>query len=182
MTDHDDLADRMIAMATLLARKGAMVTWRVAFGATIITGGAYLLGLAAFGGGVRSFWATVGLVLLALGVGAPLLATFRLQAIPKKSAAMRDELRTLLAGESESRRVVIDVIESEPTESGQLSPVFFGEYHRFARLRTIPGTESGTLAGVVRVIASLPALLAITLLVTTFSGFLGFIFLLIWIF
>jgi hypothetical protein len=191
MTEIDQLVDRALSVVTTLARRGSTVTTGVAIFAGLVVGSAYLVGLAAFGGGTRSVWAVIGAFMLLLAVGAPLLASFRLRAIPRKAPRLAAELRAILAGDGEAKRVVIETVEADsgtaqPTVVGfgaTRSPMVLGQYQRFTTLRGVASSEGvANLAAVAQRLASLPGLIAIALLVTMLSAVLGFVFLLIWIF
>lgn len=193
MSDVDQLVDRALAAVTTLARRGSTVTTGVAIFAFLVVGAAYLVGLAAFGGGTRTAWAVVGATILLLAVGAPLLASFRLRSIPRNAASLAAELRTVLAGDGEAKRVVIETVEAddpnatEPTVVGfggaARAPMVSAQYQRFTTLRGVASSEGvSNLAAVAQRLASLPGLLAVALLLTMLSAVLGFVFLLIWIF
>lgn len=169
------------------------MTTGVAIFAGVVVGAAYLVGLAAFGGGTRSVWAVVGAAMLLLAVGAPLLASFRLRSIPRKATTLASELRTLVSREGEAKRIVIETVEAEPSMfdpssftgfgGTARSPVMLTQYQRFTALRGVASSEGvKTLTNVAQHLASLPGLLAIALLLSGLSAVLGFVFLLIWIF
>lgn len=183
MPETDALADRVMATVTFLARQGGRIVRWVAIVAAVVVGGAYLVGLAAFDGGGRTVWAAIGGLFLIVAVGGPLLALFRLSAIPRKASALTSELRTLLGGTAEAERVVIEVVEADERDGSTSAPALVGSYQRFTGLRDLARTKGvHTLAAVIQSLTAIPRMLLTTLLLTIFSAFAGFVFFLIWIF
>lgn len=189
--DIDRLVDRAIAGLGAAARGGSSFTTSVALIGAVISGLAYLVGLAAFGGSTRAVWAVVGAAILLGAVGAPLLASFRLRSLPRQSAQLAGELRTLLRRDDDAKQVIIETVSWEddgatpPPGPGVrgLPPTIWRSQH-YTTLRGIVGhTDDVTnLAAAFRRIATVPWLVIIGLLMTALSAFLGFVFLLIWIF
>lgn len=203
MSEIDALVDRAVSAMSTIARRGSTLTTGVAIMAALVMGAAYLVGLAAFGGGTRSAWAVIGGVLLVVAVGAPLVASFRLRSIPKKANSLVGELRTLVDRDESARRVVIDTVESEdgsgapkaanPTDApgtfaaggftAARTPQVVLQFQRFSQLRNFARADDvKNLANVAQTVGSLPALVAAGILLTGLGAFLGFIFTLIWIF
>ena len=198
MSDIDDLVDRAVAAVATLARRGSSLTTGVAILAGLVFGAAYLVGLAAFGGGTRTVWAIVGGIGLVLAIGAPLLATFRLRSIPRKANRISAELRTLVNRNSEARKIVIDTVEAEPESAqsmntrggfavggfaGTRTPPVVVQFQRFSSLRSFATSDDvKNLASVVQTVGSLPGLVAGGIALTGIGAVLGFIFTLIWIF
>lgn len=198
MSDIDVLVDRAISAVSTLARRGSTLTTGVALVAAAVLGATYLVGLGAFEGDTRALWAVVGAVLLVIGVGAPLVASFRLRAIPRKADRLVGELRTLLHRNESARRVVIDTVEAEPTASGSMNvrggfaaggfagtrtPEVVMQFNRISELRTFATSDDvKNIAGVARTVGSLPMLVVAGILFTGLGALLGFVFTLIWIF
>ena len=198
MSDIDALVDRAVSAVSTLARRGSTLTTGVAIVAAVVLGATYLVGLAAFGGGTRTTWAVVGAALLVIAVGAPLVASFRLRAIPKKANSLVGELRTLLNRDESARRVVIDTVEAEPSAAGSMNarggfaaggfggtrtPEVVLQFQRFSQLRSFAMSDDvKNIASVAQTVGSLPALVSAGILLTGLGAFLGFIFTLIWIF
>jgi hypothetical protein len=207
MSDIDALVDRAVAVVAGIARRGSAVTSGVAVLAGIVFGAAYLIGLAALGGSTRVVWAIVGGALLAIAIGAPLLATLRLRSIPRRANSLVGELRTLLNRDEAARQVIVDTVEAEPGAQpgaappmamrggfgtggfgtgafgGARSPDVVVQFQRFSSLRNFARSDDvRNLAAVARMIGSLPALLAAGIAITGLGAVLGFVFLLIWIF
>lgn len=208
MSEIDALVDRAVSAMSTIARRGSTLTTGVALVAAVVFGTTYLVGLAAFGGSTRTTWAVIGGVLLAIAVGAPLVASFRLRSIPKKASSLVGELKTLIDRDESARRVVIDTVlaedgsaEPSPADSTNVSGGFatggfasggFGssrtpqvvmQFQRFSQLRSFALSDDvKNLASVAQTVGSLPALVAAGILLTGLGAFLGFIFTLIWIF
>lgn len=203
MSDIDALVDRAVSAVSTLARRGSTLTTGVAIVAAVVLGTTYLVGLAAFGGSSRTTWAIVGAALLVLGVGAPLVASFRLRSIPKKANSLVGELRTLINRDESARRVVIDTVtaedgSAEPSAAesmnarsgfvaggfgGTRTPAVVVQFQRFSQLRSFAMSDDvKNIASVAQTIGSLPGLVAAGILLTGLGAFLGFIFTLIWIF
>jgi hypothetical protein len=198
MSDIDALVDRAVSAVSTLARRGSTLTTGVAIVAAVVLGTTYLVGLAAFGGTTRTMWAIVGAVLVIVAVGAPLVASFRLRAIPRKANRLVDELRTLINRDESARRIVIDTVEAEPGApftmnarggfaaggfGGTRTPEVVIQFQRFSQLRSFATSDDvKNLASVAKTVGSLPALVSAGILLTGLGAFLGFIFTLIWIF
>ena len=209
MSDIDELVDKAVAVVSTLARRGSSLTTGVAVLAGLVFGAAYLVGLAAFGGTTRTVWAIVGGIGLLFAVGAPLLATFRLRAIPRKASSLAGELRTLVNRDSEARRVVIDTVEGQPESAqwtdvrggisvgglgssgfgsgrfggGSRTPPVVLQFQRFSSLRSLAtSADVKNIASVAQTGGSLPGLVAGGIALTGIGAVLGFIFTLIWIF
>ena len=94
MADVDELARRTTTLIAGLARKGVSLATGVVVVVLVICGLSYLTGLAALEGSARSAWTVVGLAMLVVAVGAPLLARWRLSAVTEahERAGERDPL------------------------------------------------------------------------------------------
>lgn len=193
MSNLDDvgrLADRAIDALGNLARKASALTTGVAIVAAFVSGLAYLVGLAAFDGGTRNVWLVVGAAIFVCAVGAPLLASVRLRSLPKQSAQLAGELRTLLLRNDDAKHVVVETVSWEndaaprPGPGGRPMPAVVWQSQHYTTLRGLVGHSDDVknLAGAFRRIATLPGLITLGLVLTGLSAFCGFVFLLIWIF
>ena len=119
MADIDELARRTTAMVMSLARRAMGLATGVALVSLVIGGLSYLTGLAALDGSARSAWTLVGAVMLVVAVGAPLLARFRLSSISKDATELVLELGTLISGNADAQRVVIETVAvDQPDAAG----------------------------------------------------------------
>jgi len=186
MADVDQLARQTTTLVTGLARKGVALATGVAVVAFVVGGLSYLTGLAGLDGSARSLWSVLGLVMLVVVVGAPLLARWRLSSVIKQASALVGDLRTLLSRDAAAQRVVIDTVtveERQPAAARELRPVIY-DSRQFSRLRTATGKANDLreLPSALTAVTTFPALLGIALLGVLVFGGLGFLFLLAWIF
>lgn len=192
MPDVDALSRSLIAGATRLADRGAMLALSVALITGIVAVSAYLTGLAALSGSGRTVWLVLGGALVVLIVGAPLVARHRLRGVRRDAVALFEEVRSLLTGNREAQRVVIDIQEAEssppPAASGSpgtaVNPAMMAQSQRYGEFRRIALTSNNLrqLPLAMTAITTFPALLAIALAGILLFGLLGFVFLLIWLF
>jgi hypothetical protein len=185
MADVDELARRTTTLIAGLARKGLSLATGVVVVVLVICGLSYLTGLAALEGSARSAWAVVGLVMLVVAVGAPLLARWRLGAVTKRTGELMTEIRSLITRDADAQRVVIETVareEAQPQDVRDLRPVVY-DSRQFNRLRqvTVKAGDVGRLPVVLRSLVTLPYLLGIALLGVVVFGLLGFLFTIAWI-
>lgn len=198
MADIDALVDHAVAAVSALARRASLLTTGTAVAAAVIVGSAYLVGLAAFDASARIGWAVVGGISLLFAVGAPLLGTYRLRAIPRHKNDLVAELRTLLHRDDEAKRVVIETVEADPQDAtlihsrggfapGRMgaarTPAAMAQFQRITSLGSFATADDLThIATVGRTVRSLPRLVATGIVLTAAGALLGFIFTLILIF
>ncbi len=185
MADVDDLARRTTTLIAGLARKGLSLATGVVVVVLVICGLSYLTGLAALEGSARSAWAIVGLAMLVVAVGAPLLARWRLGAVTRRTSELMSEIRSLITRDADAQRVVIETVayeEAQPQDVRDLRPVVY-DSRQFNRLRqvTVKAGDVGRLPVVLRSLVTLPYLLGIALLGIVVFGLLGFLFTIAWI-
>ena len=185
MADVDELARRTTTLIAGLARKGVGLATGVVVVVLVICGLSYLTGLAALEGSARSAWAVVGLLMLVVAVGAPLLARWRLGAVTKRTGELMTEIRSLITRDADAQRVVIETVareEAQPQDVRDLRPVVY-DSRQFNRLRqvTVKAGDVGRLPVVLRSLVTLPYLLGIALLGVVVFGLLGFLFTIAWI-
>lgn len=184
--DVDQLASQTTALITALARKGMGLATGVAVVTLVIAGLAYLTGLAALEGSVRSAWLLIGTAMLVIAVGAPLLARWRLSSINRHTTDLIGDLRTLMNRDAAAQRVVIETVAvEEPLDTGtarDLRPVVY-DSRQFGRLRqvTVKANDLRQLPGVLRTVTTFPFLLLVALVGCLVFGVLGFLFLVAWI-
>jgi hypothetical protein len=173
-------------LVTGIARKGMGLATGVAVVALLVGGLSYLTGLAGLDGSARSLWSVLGLVMLVVVVGAPLLARWRLSSVSKRATALAGDIRTLISRDAAAHRVVIDTVtveDRQPTSGRELRPVI-DDSRQFHRLRTatVKANDLRELPSALTAVTTFPALLGIALLGVVVFGVLGFLFLLAWIF
>ena len=184
MADIDELARRTTAMVISLARRAMGLATGVALVTPGVGGLSYLTGLAALDGSARSAWTLVGAVMLAVAVGAPLLARCRLSSISKDATELVLELGTLITGNPEAQRVVIETVAVD-------QPDAVGRHHHAGDHRDPPvlPAQPGrldhqglrTLPGALRAVTTFPILLGISIVLMLVFAVLGFLFLVAWV-
>jgi hypothetical protein len=188
VAELDDLARRAVDVALRFARRAgrlAVVTGLFIAFVGLVT---YAIGRAALDGGADSAWTIIGAVLVIVAVGAPLLAWWRLATVRRYAGELADDVRRLIAGDAEAKRIVIDTVEAgEPSSlppPGTAQTRMLVTSQSFSRLRTVSISTGGLrrLPGAVNAVTSFPGLLALGLLLSLVLSVLGFVFLLVWIF
>lgn len=185
MADVDELARRTTALVTGLARKGMTLATGVAVLVLIVGGLSYLTGLAGLDGSARSLWTVLGLVMLVVAVGAPLLARWRLSSVSRRANELVGDIRTLISRDADAQRVVIETVavdERAPSDVRDPRPVVY-DSRQFNRLRTVTvkANDLRELPSALVAVTTFPGLLAIALLGVVVFGLLGFVFLIAWI-
>jgi hypothetical protein len=185
MADVDELARRTTTLVAGLARKGVSLATGVVVVVLVVCGLSYLTGLAALEGSARSAWAVVGLAMLVVAVGAPLLARWRLSSVTRRTGELVGEIRSLITRDADAQRVVIETVahdEGQAQDVRDLRPVVY-DSRQFSRLRqvTVKAGDVGRLPVVLRSLVTLPYLLSIALVGVLVFGILGFLFLIAWI-
>ena len=108
----DDIAERAVDVLLGLLRRANALAGGVLFFAVIACVSGYLLGIAALSGGLRTLWIIGGGALAVWAIGSVVASMFRLRAVRRGSDAMVDEVRSLIGGDIDSERTVIETVES----------------------------------------------------------------------
>jgi hypothetical protein len=187
MADVDALARRAVDVASTFARRAGRLAVATALFVAVIALITYVIGLNALSGSARSTWIILGGAMVVVAVGAPLLAWWRLWSARRHADELVDEVRRLITGNADARRVVIETVESEPSvpaaPGGRRPQLMVVETQQFSRLRTFAlGADLRRLPRALIAVTTFPGLLAIGLLLSLVLAFLGFIFLLVWVF
>jgi hypothetical protein len=182
VVEIDALARRAVAAVTGLARRATGLATGLAVLVGLVAAAAYLLGLAGLQGRTRSAWVVVGAALIVIAVGAPLLAAWRLRRIRTHSAALYEDVRTLLTRDAEAQRVVIETVEVQEGAAGSASPVVIGQTAQFTRLRQFRLDDYRALPAALKAITTFPALIVLAILMLPVFAILGLVFLLTWAF
>jgi len=169
--DLDQLAQRAVDVVLSLIRRGIALAGGVMIIATFCCVGGFLLGLAAFSGGVRSLWVVGGGFFVVVGVGSVVVAIWRLRTVRRGAHALVGEVRELIAGDRRTERVVIETIETSEQAKDDgvvvLSRQFFG-------LRDTIGDRQEQfrdIAKALRAVTTFPALIALSTVVSfVFAG------------
>jgi hypothetical protein len=185
MADVDELSRRTAMLVTTLARKAMRLATGVALVVLFIGGLSYFTGLAGLDGSARELWTVLGLGMLVVAVGAPLLARWRLSSVLRRTTDLVGDLRTLLTRDPDAQRVVIETVaveEAHPAAVRDPRPAVY-DSRQFERLRTVTfrAADLRQLPGALRAVTTFPALLGIALLGVVVFGVLGFLFFVAWV-
>ena len=121
--------------------------------------------------------------MLIIGVGAPLLARWRLSRIRKDATELVREFRTLMASDASAERVVIEAMEAGEDRSSGATPAVVGQTAQFNRLRTVAfqTNDLRSLAFALRSLTTFPLYLGVGVLMSLVFAILGFLFLVAWV-
>lgn len=108
----DDLAERAVDVVLGLIRRANALAGGVLIFAVVSCVTGYLLGIAALGGGLRTFWIVAGGAVALWAIGSVIASMLRLRAVRTGSDMMVDEVRSLIGGDVRSERTVIETVES----------------------------------------------------------------------
>lgn len=179
---RDDMARRAVALLLSLLRRANALAGGVLIFAMITCIGGYLIGVAALGGGLRTLWIVVGGAAALWAIGSVLAAMFRLRAVRRGSSLLVDEVRSLIGGDTESERTVIETVEStegaDDTGVVNLSRQFFS----MREVVTTSRQDFRALSLALASITTLPAAMALATVIGLGFAFLSVIFGLILIF
>jgi hypothetical protein len=177
LDDLDHLAERAVGSVMSLVRKGTALAGGVLILAIIFAVGGFLLGLAALSDGIESVWIVLGGFFLVVAIGSVITAILRLRAVARGADVLVDEVRSLIGGNKESQRTVVETVES--SDGAENDGVIVMSRQFFSMKNDIGGRESQfqSLTGALRAITSFPALVAVSTIVTFVFAGLSVIFL-----
>ena len=188
MAEVDELARRAVDVALRFARRAGRLAVVTALFIAFVGLMTFAIGRAALDGGADSTWTVIGAVLVVVAVGAPLLAWWRLATVRRYASELVDDVRRLITGDAEARRIVVDTVEAGAPSSapapGTAQTRMLVTSQSFSRLRTVSISTGDLrrLPGAVTAVTSFPGLLALGRLLSLVLSVLGFVFLLVWIF
>ncbi|MGK0275265.1 MAG: hypothetical protein ACI9N0_001647 [Ilumatobacter sp.] len=175
--DLDALARRAVDSVMTLVRRGLALAGGVMLMAVIFSVGGFLLGLAALDGGIEKVWIVLGGTFAILAVGNVGLAILRLRSVKKDAGTLITEVRSLIGGDRETERTVIETVEST---DGRESDGVVAISREFFVLKGAVGNRIGqfkSLGLALTAITSFPALIAVTTAITLVFAGLSVIFL-----
>lgn len=175
--DLDRLARRAVDSVLTLVRKGTALAGVVLILAVVFGVGGFLLGLAALSGGIETVWTVLGGFFAIVAIGSVATAMLRLRAVRRAADDLVDEVRTLISGDRQSERTVIETVES--SDGAQHDGVVVMS-RQFASMRSVVGDRVGQfrqLASALSAVTSFPGLVALSVLVTFVFVGLSVIFL-----
>ena len=175
--DLDHLAQRAVDAVLKLVRRGTALAGGVLILATIFGVGGFLLGLAALSGGIRTVWIVLGGFFALVSIGSVIIAILRLRSVKKGTDTLVSEVRTLIGGNKQSERTVIETVQSADDSDDDgvvaVSKQFFSMKNEIGD--RVDQFKSLTLA--LTAITSFPGLIALATVITFVFGGLSVIFL-----
>lgn len=172
----DDIARRAVDVVLTLLRRASALAGGVLIFALIACLGGYVIGIAALGGGLRTAWIVLGGLAAMWAIGSVLAAMFRLRAVRRGSDLLVDEVRSLIGGDVESERTVIETVES--TEGADEAGVVHLSRQFFSMRDVVTETRGDfrALSLALASITTLPAAMALATLIGFGFAFLSVIF------
>ena len=179
----DQLAERAVDTMLELMRRAN----RLAAGVLMFAGGAciagFLLGVAALDGGARTVWIVLGGAGALWAIGSVVVAMWRLQLVRGAGPALVDEVRSVIGGDSDSKRTVVETVdvtqESVDDSVVQVSQQFFSFRDVVQQDQT---TSHPQLTLALAAITSFPAKMLLAMLIALGFMTVSLIFVLILIF
>jgi hypothetical protein len=173
----DDLAQRAVDSVMTLVRRGLALAGGVMILAVTFCVSGFLLGWAALNGGIETVWVVLGGSFAVLAISSVGIAILRLRAVRKGADTMFTEVRSLIGGDRQTQRTVIETVESTDNREGDgvvaLSREFF-------TLKGALGNRIGqfkSLGLALTAITSFPALIAAATVITFVFAGLSLLFL-----
>ena len=178
----DDMARRAVAVVLTLIRRANALAGGVLIFALIFCVGGYAIGIAALGGGLRTLWIVVGGAAALWAIGSVLASMFRLRLVRTGSDLLVDEVRTLIGGDIDSERTVIETVESTEGADGEGIVHLSRQFFSLRDVVTGHRTDFRALSMALASITTLPAAMALATVIGVGFAFLSVIFGLILIF
>jgi hypothetical protein len=171
LNDLDQLAERAVDSVMNLVRRGTALAGGVLMLAVVFSVGGFLLGIAALDGGIEKVWILIGAFFGLVAIGSVVLAILRLRWVKKSANTLVTEVRSLIGGDKQTKRTVIETVESTDASDGEgvvaVSKQFFS-------LQNEVGDRVGqfkSLGFALAAITSFPGLVALSTVITfVFAG------------
>ncbi len=175
--DLDDLARRAVDTVLHLVRRANALAGAVLLFAVIAGVGGFLLGVAALSEGMQTVWIVLGGFFAIVAIGSVLLAMWRLRSVRTGADHLVSEVKSLIGGNSEHERVVIQTVQTNEASSDsgvvELSRGFFD-------MRSMVSGRVGDvkhLASAITAVTTFPGLVALATLISFVFLGLSLIFL-----
>jgi hypothetical protein len=175
--DLDALAQRAVDTVMTLVRRGLALAGGVMMMAVIFAVGGFLLGLAALDGGIEKVWIVLGGAFAVLAVGSVGLAIMRLRSVKKDADTLFTEVRTLIGGDRQTQRTVIETVESTDGREGEGVVAISREFFTLKGAIGNRVDQFTSLGLALKAITSFPILIAAATFFTLMFVGLSFIFL-----
>ena len=173
----DQLAQRAVDAVLRLVRRASALATGVLFLTIVISVGGFFLGIAALDGGIETVWTVLGAVFAFIAIASVTTALSRLRSVRKNTDALLIEIRSLIAGNTQTQRTVIETIESTDASQGD-SVVAVSR--QFFSLQNEVGDRSGqfkSLGLALTALTSFAGLIALATLITLVFAGLSVLFL-----
>lgn len=173
----DELAERAVDTVLGLIRRANALAGGVLMFVALATIGGFLLGLAALSDGIRTMWIILGGGLAAFAIGLVVVAMWRLRTVRKSADHLVGEVRTLIGGNRENERVVIETVER--TDEGTDVSVVALSRGFFDMQSMVSGRREDVrhVASAIRAVTTFPGFMALATLIGVMFLGLSLIFL-----
>jgi len=175
--DLDQLAERAVDAVLTLVRRGTALAGGVLMMAVLFSVGGFLLGVAALDGGIEMVWIALSAVFALVAIGSVGIAILRLRSVKKVTNSLVTEVRSLIGGDAQTKRTVIETVESTDASENEgvvaISKQFFS-------LKDVVGDRVGqfrSLGLALSAITTFPGLVALSTVITFVFAGLGVLFL-----
>lgn len=166
-----DIAERAVDVLLGLLRRASVLAGGVLIFAVVACVGGYVLGIAALDGGLRTFWIVAGGAAGLWAIGSVAAAMVRLRVVRAGGEELIEEVRSLIGGDRDSERTVIETVES--TE-GSGDDGIVSMSRQFFSLRDVVNEHRSTFAQLSAALASITSLPGAMALATVIGfGFTG---------
>jgi hypothetical protein len=173
----DQLAQRAVDAVLRLVRRASALAGGMLFLATAISTGGFFLGIATLEGGIETVWVVLASVFALIAIISMATALLRLRSVRNNTDALRIEIRSLLTGNKQAQRTVIETVES--TEASQEDSVV-AVSRQFFSLQSEVSDRSGqfkSLGDALTALTSFAGLIALATFITFVFAGLSVIFL-----
>lgn len=175
--DIDQLAQRAVDAVLRLVGRAIALARGVLIVTLVFAGGGFLLGVAALSGGIETVWIVVGGFFAALAIIAVVTAMLRLRAVRRVAGDLFDDVRSLIGGDEQTQRTVIETVESTDGDDNEGLVVVSRQF--LSMQNAIGGRvdQFRSLATALTAVTSFPGLVALAVVVSFVFAGLGFLFL-----
>jgi len=169
--DLDQIAERAVNAVLTLVRRGMALAGGVLILAVVFSIGGFLLGVAALDGRIETVWIVLGAGFGLVAIGSVVIAMLRLRSVKSVTGSLVTEVRSLIGGDTQTKRTVIETVES--TDASENDGVV-AISKQFFSLKDVVGDRVGqfkSLALALSAITSFPGLVALATVITfAFAG------------
>ncbi len=160
----------------LLVRRGTAFAVGVLAIVALICLSSFAVGIAALSEGMEVVWIIFGGFFAFVAIGSVMLAMFRLWTVKRLSTDLVRDVRSLVASDPSSERVVIETVESSDRVQGQSAVVMSRQFFAMNESLGERRTQFAALAVAMRSITTFPLLILMASGITFVFAILGFFF------